>query len=276
MKLGVVTAALAPARSPEALQPELLFAAAHRLGLRALELPGRGWTEDGFVERVGALQARYGIEAHVGFGDDYVTHGADQPAERFAEFVERVCQPLGMKIIGTVSPFHGGRWRRDPPLAVQLERLGAALGRLAPIAEAGGVYLALENHADYRGDELAAVIRQVGSPAVGARFDTANPYAVIEEPVMAAAALAPMTLSTHIKDMVVEAEPGNRGLSGGLLALRACALGEGHVDLPAIVALLAEQSPLKNELVLTIETRPDFLEASVQYARRVFVSYLEE
>ena len=275
MKLGAVTNALMVERTAEAAQPEALFARASMLGLQHIELSARGWQEGDFVPRVGELQRRYGIVVGLGFGDDYVANGADQPVERFAEFVARVCLPLDARVIGTVSPVHGGRWRKDVPLAYQLDQLAAALGRLAPVAERADVILAIENHADYRGSELADVLQRVGSRAVGARFDSGNTYVAIEEPVAAAEALAPYTVSTHIKDVLVEGEPGNRKLPGGLMALREVALGDGHVDLPRVVQLLAERGPLGQDLVLTIECPAAALEASVAYARRGLGAFLE-
>lgn len=278
MKLGAVASAVVTERTPEAMQPENLFAAAHRLGLEHLELPARGWDDPGtrFVERVAALQERYGIGVQLGFGDRYIEHGDRQPTERFAAFVEQVCRPLGVTVIGTASHLHGGRWLKDPPLEVQLDRLAAALRRLAPVAEDGGVYLAIENHADYRGSELASVLERVDSRHVGARLDTGNAYCAIEEPVAAAQALAPYTVATHIKDQIVEAEPGNRGLTpGGLLWLGNCALGEGHVDFAAILPLLAQHGPLGSRLVLTMEVPASTVAQSIAYARTAFASYLD-
>src|SRR3712207_5227013 len=184
MKLGAVAASLAAERTPEAMRPEHLFGAAQRLGLDHIELPSRGSDAPGsdFVPRVAALQADTGIGVQLGFGDRYIEHGDAQPADRFAAFLERVCRPLGVDVVGTVSHLHGGRWLKEPPLDEQLDRLTAALRRLAPVAEAAGVYLAVENHADYRGSELARVLEGVGSRHVGARLDTGNAYCAIEEP----------------------------------------------------------------------------------------------
>ncbi|HEX2185980.1 MAG TPA: sugar phosphate isomerase/epimerase family protein [Chloroflexota bacterium] len=275
MRLGAMGTSLAWERTPEGMQPEKILAAAHELGLQVVSLRSTGWEQPGWAERVRGLMERYEIEVELGFGDDYIANGAAQPTDRFAEFIERACKPLGVTVVGTTSPLHGGRWLKAPPLDEQLDRLAAALGRLAPVAEAGGVKLAIENHADYRGYELAAVLERVGSPAVGARLDTANPYAVIEEPLAAAQALAPYTFATHIKDMIVESEPGNRGLTpGGLLGLRHCVLGSGHVDLPAIVDLLAERGPLGEDLWLVLEVGNATIAESVAYARRAFGAHL--
>ena len=284
MQLGAVTRALVADRSPEAMRPEALFPAAAALGLAEFELPARGWDdpESRFVERVRDLQQRHAIGVSLNFGDDYVTHGAGQPTERFADFVTRLCLPLGVRVVGTTSPTHGGRWLKDPPLALQLERLAAALRRLAPIAERHAVMLAVENHADYRGHELAAVLEEVDSPAVGAKLDTGNAFAAVEDPTEAARALAPFVFATHVKDVRVESEPWGRKdqvpetalIPNGLLVMLEVALGQGHVDFDTILPLLAERGPLGNDLSLVIEDKARTIEQSVGYARERFASYL--
>ena len=277
MRLGAVTRALMADRSPEAQMPEALFAAAVQLGLAEFELPSRGWDEPGsrFVERVNELQQRHRIGVSLNFGDDYVKHGAEQPTERFERFVTELCRPLGATVVGTVSPSHGGRWLKDPPLAFQLERLAAALKRLAPVAEANGVKLAVENHADYRGHELASVLERVASPAVGAKLDTGNALAALEDATEAARALAPFTFATHVKDVRVEAEPGNRGLElRGLCVMLEVGLGEGHVDFPIVLAELAKRGPLGNDLTLTIEEGTRTIVGSVAYARTHWAEHL--
>jgi len=285
VRLGAVSRALTVDRTAEAESPEALFAAAAGLGLAEFELPTRGWNEPGsdLVPRVQALQARYGIAVSLNWGDRLIAHGAGQPTEGFAAFVDGVCRPLGVRVVGTVSPAHGGRWRKDLPLAEQQERLSAALARLAPVAADGGVTLAVENHADYRGHELAAVLERVDHPGVGAKLDTGNAFAAVEDPAAAARALAPFAVATHLKDVRVEAEPWGRRsevvasalVPGGLLVMLEVGLGEGHVDFDTVLAILAEQGPLGNDLVLTIEETPRTIGASVAYAREHFAPYVE-
>ncbi len=282
MRLGAVARALTVDRSPEASRPEALFAEAARLGLAELELPTRGWDQPGsdFVERVRDLMHRHNVAVSVNWGDDFFANGGEQPTDRFADFTERLCRPLGARTVGVVSPVHAGRWKRTPALAEQQERIAAALSRLAPVAEAGGVRLAVENHADYRGHELAVILERVDSAAVGAKLDTGNALAAVEDPADAARALAPFAFATHVKDVRVEAEPWGRKaevpetalIPGGLLVMLEVGLGQGHVDFDAVLAILAE-APHWSDLVLTIEEGPQTIEASVAYAREHFAPY---
>ena len=269
MKLGITAHSLGVGREPEAL-----FEAAQQLGLRCLSLGLGDLRDRRHIARLGRLQERYGMELETHWGDDFIRHGAAQPAEDFAAFIKGACRPLGIRVIGTASSHH--RWRKDPPLVTQMERLAAAFSRLAPVAAEAGVVLAIENHADYRGHELAELVRCVDSPAVRARLDTANAYAVIEEPVAATEALAPYVVATHMKDVLV------RPVSNGfLLTLVGCGLGEGDVDLVGCVRLLAERAPDPTSLALTVEVEPPrgtdlaaLTARSIAYARQAFATYL--
>jgi sugar phosphate isomerase/epimerase len=157
-----------------------------------------------------------------------------------------------------------------------MDQLAGAFGRLAPVAQEFGVVLALENHADYRGYEVVELIKRVNNPALRARLDTANAYAVIEEPVAAATAMAPYVVATHIKDVLVS--PVSNGY---LLTLVGCGLGEGDVDLATCVRLLAEQAPDPATLPLMLEIEPPrgtdlvtMTAKSTAYARKNFAHYL--
>jgi sugar phosphate isomerase/epimerase len=270
MKLGITAHSLGVGREPEAL-----FEAAAGEGLRYLSIGVDGWRTPGTIEKVAMLRARYGIELETHWGDDFVRNGATQPVDEFAAFVEKACLPLGIRVIGVCSSHH--RWRKDPPLAEQMDQLARALDRLAPVAEQAGVVLVVENHADYRGYEVVKLLDRVNSPAVRARLDTANAYAVIEEPVAAAEAMAPYVAATHIKDVMV------RPVSNGfLLTLVGCGLGEGDVDLATCVRLLAEKAPDPSTLSLTLEIEPPrgtdlkgLTAQSVAYARQLFAPYLD-
>ena len=81
---------------------------------------------------------------------------------------------------------------KHPPIDRQIEIMIDNFRQVAAIAEGEEVVIAFENHQDYRASEVARVVAGVNSPAMRANFDTANPVAVIEDPVDAARAIAPL------------------------------------------------------------------------------------
>lgn len=93
------------------------------------------------------------------------------------------------------------------------------------------VKIALENHAgDMTARETLTVIKESGADFVGACLDTGNPLWVMENPVVTMEVLGPHVLTTHVRDSAVfEHAEG--------AAAQWVALGDGNVDLRAIVAL---------------------------------------
>jgi sugar phosphate isomerase/epimerase len=100
------------------------------------------------------------------------------------------------------------------------------------------------------GTQLAEMFDAVDSPNVGALLDTANGYTVFCEPMDDARALAPYTMTTHLKNMKI-VDFGE----GGHIPMIAvgCDLGEGNIDIPEILRLIAEKSPHAEGLHLIIE-----------------------
>lgn len=280
MKLGLMAANIQMMLSREgneqADQIETWFRWAADMGIDSLELGVGRKDRSEFVDRVSKAMETYRMDVELGYGLQVGEDDSRRATEEFHSFVEEVCRPLGVRIVTVVSPFHGGRWLKDPPLEVQMDRLANALSQLTPGAERSGIRIGIENHADYRCSELVSLIERVGSPNLGIKLDTGNAYCALEEPLQAAKDAAPYTVATHLKDQIVEAEPCNRGKPGGLLALSDCAMGQGHVDLPRVVQLLAEHGPLGDDLTLTLEAHPSFLRESVEYARSAFASFLEQ
>ncbi len=112
----------------------------------------------------------------------------------------------------------------------------AALERAEPLARAAGVKLAVENHKDFRTNEQLDLIRGIGSPWVGVCVDTGNNIALLEDPAAAVAALAPLAFTVHLKDMGLEESPDGFRLSE-------VPLGQGVLDLPAVVGTLRRANP---------------------------------
>ena len=116
------------------------------------------------------------------------------------------------------------------------ERAEQALHRAEPIARKHRVKLAVENHKDYRTDELLDLLRKLSSEYVGVCLDTGNNLALLEEPQQVVRDLAPFAITVHFKDMAVEDAP-----DGFLLA--EVPLGKGILDLKSIVAVLRQANP---------------------------------
>jgi sugar phosphate isomerase/epimerase len=164
----------------------------------------------------------------------------------------RVAQSLGSTILrngyGSLVT-KTSRFRKDIPLAEHLEFLALNLREAAKIFEDNAVYYAMENHCDFTGRELVQVFEAVDSSHVGAALDTGNGFTVYWDPNDDIDALAPYTITTHIKDMKVSDHRSD------VIPFRArgCPLGQGHVDLPRALDLLETYSPHAEGLHLVLE-----------------------
>lgn len=124
------------------------------------------------------------------------------------------------------------------PFAEHLAECARTLRAVAPLARDLGITVAVENHGgvDLLARELRALVETVGPDAVGVCLDTGNPAYAAEDPVLATEVLAPYVVTTHVRDTRVWAAPD------GAFA-QWSALGEGDVDLPRILTILAAQAP---------------------------------
>jgi sugar phosphate isomerase/epimerase len=112
----------------------------------------------------------------------------------------------------------------------------ASLTLAEPVVKKQAIRLAVENHKDWRIPELLEIMRRMDSEFVGVCVDTGNSIALLEDPMSTVEALAPFAVSTHLKDMAVQE------MEGGFL-LSEVPLGEGFLDLKAIVSTLRKAAP---------------------------------
>jgi sugar phosphate isomerase/epimerase len=109
--------------------------------------------------------------------------------------------------------------------------------RLAePIVRKHQVKLAIENHKDWKADELKQIIEDISSEWVGVTLDFGNNVSLLEDPMDVIRTLAPLAFSTHVKDMGVKA------FDKGFL-LSEVPLGTGIVDLKEAVGLCQKYNP---------------------------------
>lgn len=105
-----------------------------------------------------------------------------------------------------------------------------------PLAEECGIPVGLENHQDASSWELIQLIEQVGSPLLGVTMDVANALAVGETPEAFAQRVMPFLKHVHFKDYTIHPTPSG-------YRFKRCAVGDGVVDWPAVVALFEAGAP---------------------------------
>lgn len=205
-----------------------------------------GGLEGCSVDEAKRLLDETGIELELGWAYNYCTKDQDEHKlhrEAFKTFLHDICKPLDVRVVGTCS-IVTHRWLKDPPLSEQIDLMAESLKPLALIAKDYNVSIAIENHADYRGYEIADIVKKVDEPNMGVRLDTGNPFWTFEEPVDAAKVLAPMTITTHIKDLSVDRFAQWKGVP----------IGQGHVDFDVIIGeFLAKYAPFPDSLPLILE-----------------------
>ncbi|MEZ4702187.1 MAG: TIM barrel protein [Rhodothermales bacterium] len=111
-----------------------------------------------------------------------------------------------------------------------------AVERIEPIMRRNRVQLAIENHKDWRAEELVALMWHLGSEWMGVTLDMGNNIALLEDPMTVVEQLAPYAITTHFKDMAVA--PYDAGF-----LLSEVPLGEGLLDLPRMVEICERHNP---------------------------------
>jgi 3-oxoisoapionate decarboxylase len=105
-----------------------------------------------------------------------------------------------------------------------------------PVLRKHKVKLAIENHKGWRAAEHVRWIQRLGSEWVGACYDFGNNISLCEDPAETLRLLAPVTIYASFKDMAVA--PYDEGF-----LLSEMALGEGMLDIPAMVKVLRQKDP---------------------------------
>jgi len=126
-------------------------------------------------------------------------------------------------------------------------RSNDAIRRMVAIAERVRVPVAMENHKDWTGEEMAALLKEYSSEYLGVCLDFGNNLSLLDDPYEVVERLAPFTISTHMKDARVSLGP--KGLLLGDVPL-----GDGVLDIARILDLL-RKGGRKPKLSLEMITR---------------------
>ena len=211
-------------------------------GAQGVELLDYFWRDrEAEIPKVLRQVADAGLELAVySIGNDFFQpeRGAWEKQLADAKIGVEVADRLGVRTLRVFSGNAKPGYAFEDGLAWIVEGLAA----LAAYAERYNVTLALENHGLMAGrsDQVRQVIDAVGSPALRANIDTGNFLLVGQNPTDAARDLAPLAALVHLKDFrrarPDETEHIYKALDG--TPFTGAVVGQGQVDLPAIVALL--------------------------------------
>lgn len=119
--------------------------------------------------------------------------------------------------------------------------------RMVTLAERARMPVAIENHKDWTGEEMAALMKEYSSEYLGVCLDFGNNLSLLDDPYDVVERLAPYTISTHMKDSRVSLSPE------GLL-LGDVVLGDGVLDITRILDRL-RKGGRKPRLSLEMITR---------------------
>lgn len=207
----------------------------YKIGAGGVQVVVREWTSD-FVKNVRDKREKLGLYLE----GSIAVPGKPDDVPVFEQEVKNA-KEAGAIILRTVTS--GGRRYEvfHSPQEVQEFKKKAmnSLQLAEPVLRKHEVKLAVENHKDWRADELVNAIKQLNSEWIGVTLDFGNSISLLEDPMEVIETLAPFTFSTHVKDMGVEE------YADGFL-LSEVPLGKGFLDLPKIVALCKKHNPAVN------------------------------
>ncbi len=192
-----------------------------------------------------------GIQMNIGIRDEVYTRKLREKAQNYDMFIEgsaslprdtsgvekfdatvRTAKQSGAKVVRIAI---GGRryeqFSKAEEFKAFAERTYKSLQLAEPVAARQRMRIAIENHKDWRINQMLDMLRRISSEYIGVCVDTGNSFALLEDPIAVVEAYAPYAFAAHLKDMAVaEYEDG--------FLLADVPLGQGLLDLPRIVRIL--------------------------------------
>ena len=198
----------------------------HEIGAGGIQVVIKDWTID-FGKKVRDRREKLGMYLEGSLG----VPGKPEDVAKFEQEVI-AAKEAGAQIIRTVCT--SGRRYEVYHSASDFEdarkKALASIQLAEPVLKKNKIKLAVENHKDWRANELVEIMKQIGSEWVGVTLDFGNSIALMEDPMQVITTLAPYLLTTHVKDM------GLDEYEDGIL-LSEVPLGKGILDLPKIISI---------------------------------------
>lgn len=225
-----------PRTNPQAKGLEDFIALTEELGGKAIEL-WDGWLKPMSEGELAALKARLD-----GLRWTRVLSSGLQQGD--VEFLIRAAKALDARFIRlALTPILcGDRAAAGHKWFELIASVREKLERYAPMAEAAGVTLLIENHQDFTSRELVGFCDEFG-PAVRIVFDMANTFPVAESPLDFTRVIAPYVRHCHVKDYRVQFT------DEGIRLVR-CPSGDGCVPFREMFEILGEHN---DEMIACIE-----------------------
>lgn len=203
----------------------------HKIGAGGVQVVVKDWTAD-FAKKVRDRREKLGLYLE----GSIAVPGNSEDIPRFEKEIIN-SKEAGAEILRTVTSA-GRRYEvfRSAKDVEEFKRKALVSLKLAePVLRKYKMKLAVENHKDWRADELVAALQQLKSEWIGVTLDFGNSISLIEDPMEVITTLVPYVFSTHVKDMGVEE------YTDGFL-LSEVPLGKGFLNIPAIVALCRQHN----------------------------------
>ncbi len=202
------------------------------LGFKGAQINVRNWDTD-FAKKVRAScdQLNFFLEGQIGLPK------SQDDLERFEKAIT-TGKEAGATIFRTAC-LSGRRYETFNSLAEfnTFQEESIASIRLAePVMRKHKVKLAVENHKDWRAEEMVQVLKSVESEWIGLTLDTGNNLSLLEDPIEVVNLLAPYAISVHLKDMAVdEYEDG--------FLMSEVNLGDGFLDIEGMIKTIRKHNP---------------------------------
>ncbi len=204
----------------------------YEIGAGGIQVGVKDWTAD-FAKKIRERREKLGLYLE----GSIALPGKAEDVSRFEQEVISA-KEAGAQVLRTVC-LNGRRYEtfhsNDEFLEFHKNTL-TSLRLAEAVVRKNKVKLAVENHKDWRTNELLGIIQQLNSEWIGVTLDFGNSISLMEEPMEVTRMLARYAFSTHVKDMGVDE------YADGFL-LSEVPLGTGILDLSSMVEMCKKLSP---------------------------------
>ncbi len=159
----------------------------HSIGAAGIQV-GIGARDDAYADRLRGLAEAASMDL-----EGIVSPPRDEGDVARFEAEIRTARRAGAEIVRTVLS-SGRRYEVFDSLdgfRRSADRASHSLSLAAPIVVKHGVRLAVENHKDFRSDELVTLLKKLNCDHIGTCVDTGNSLALLEDPIETVETLAP-------------------------------------------------------------------------------------